>query len=244
MTLQRLDVLSRQPFYLSHPQKCPYLEGLAMKQIVTRLGDARDDDRLKLFSDLTAAGFRRSHDQVYRPACDACAACVPVRVVVGDFSPTKTQRRLLKKFPPARWEDKINEDEHYALFMRYQRARHAEGDMAAMTRHEFSQLAGSYGIHTRILCLRDDDKNLLAAMIVDVVDDGLSAVYSYYQPHDAGKGLGTALIVQLIRCAADAGKDFIYLGYWIKESKKMAYKSSFRPLQHLTGSGWQNLDKV
>lgn len=232
-------------FYLSGPLPCPYLPGRVERKLFTRLtGDTAMDTEIN--STLTRAGFRRSHDIVYRPACSECNACVPVRIPVKAFNPSRSLKRIAK----------INSDltlevcgaevtqEQYELFKSYQSARHPDSDMAHMDWPDFVNMLSEGEADTHIYQLRDANKKLLGAMITDHVGDGLSAVYSFFAPDEPRRSLGAQLILSLIDEALRRNLSYVYLGYWISSSRKMAYKARFQPIQALGAHGWDWLDLV
>ena len=227
-------------FYLSAPQPCPYLTDRLERKLFTVL-PPHPDDAIAVNHTLTEAGFRRSHNIVYRPACDTCRACTPIRVPIANFAPSRTQKRIftrnrdlyLRIVPPA------PSTEHYALFIEYQNARHRDGEMGGMSFHDFTAMLCEGTVDTHIHELRNADGTLMGAMIVDYVRDCYSAVYSFYKPNDGLRSLGTALILNLITEAGKNDLDYVYLGYWIAASPKMAYKARFGPFEILAPHGWQ-----
>lgn len=230
-------------FYLSGPLPCPYLPGQVERKLFTRLsGDVSAN--IEINGMLTRAGFRRSHDIAYRPACPACSACVPVRVPVRLFEPSRNLKRIAAHNRDLRLEIGNAEptDELYNLFLAYQQARHTDGDMALMGPDDFAQMLQEGEADTRLYSLRDKAGTLLASVIADPVNDGLSAVYSFYDPGAPKRSLGTQLILSLIGEMQRERLPYVYLGYWIEASRKMAYKSRFQPLQALTAQGWDWLD--
>ena len=231
-------------FYLSGPMPCPYLPGRIERKLFTRLtGNATTD--VEANAALTRAGFRRSHDIVYRPACPTCNACTPVRIPVRTFAPTRSLRKI-----SVRNRDLILEitgtevtDKQYKLFMRYQLARHPDSDMARMTQADFVAMLQEGAANTAIYQLREPGIDgvpgvLLGGIIVDNVKDGLSAVYSFFQPDVPRRSLGVQLILTLLAEAARQDMSHVYLGYWIASARKMAYKVRFQPLQALGHQGW------
>jgi arginine-tRNA-protein transferase len=228
-------------FYLSGPLPCPYLPDRVERKLFTRLTGEEGMDA-EINATLTRAGFRRSHDIVYRPACPGCNACVPVRVPVKSFKPSRSLKRIAA----------INRDlaveiagtnvtnEQYELFMAYQTARHPDSDMAHMARGEFVNMLHEGEADTHIYQLRKIKTGELAGgMITDHVNDGLSAVYSFFKPDEPRRSLGAQLILSLIGEAQRRTLSYVYLGYWIAESRKMAYKARFRPQQALGPQGWE-----
>lgn len=227
------------PFYLSGPLPCAYLPGHVERKLFTRLkGNPATDAEVN--ATLMRAGFRRSHDVVYRPACDSCNACVAVRVPVRLFMPSRSLKRVaaLNRDLTAHCVDTRVTPEQYDLFAKYQTARHPDSDMAFMPREEFFQMMRDSEAATCIYQLRKPDGTLLGAVITDRVTDGLSAVYSFFDPDEKQRSLGLQLILLLIEEARRAGLSYVYLGYWIAASRKMSYKGRFRPLQALGPQGW------
>ena len=235
---------------LSRPQRfffgtralpCPYLPGRVERKVVTDLSGPNAQD---LYERLTRAGFRRSHGLTYRPACPNCTACVPVRIVVGDFTISNNLKRIVRRNAALVAEDMaaIATMEQYRLFMRYQRARHAGGDMALMTFGDYRAMIEESPVDTRIVEFRDGEGTLIAAMLADRMSDALSAVYSFYAPEDERLSLGSYMILWLIEQAKLNGLAYVYLGYWIPESDKMGYKARFQPLEQLGAHGWTALE--
>ncbi len=226
-------------FYLSGPLPCPYLPDRVERKLFTRLtGDPSHDAEIN--GALTRAGFRRSHDIVYRPACPNCTACVPVRIPVRLFKHSRSLKRIAAANRDLRLElvgPDVTE-EQYSLFMAYQNARHPDSDMARMSRFEFVSMLREGEADTHIYQLRDKDNSLLGGIITDHVNDGLSAVYSFFAPGEARRSLGVQMILTLIGEAQRCGLSYVYLGYWISAARKMAYKARFRPLQALGPQGW------
>lgn len=226
-------------FYLSGPLPCPYLPDQVERKLFTRL---TDDSALnvEINAMLTRAGFRRSHDIAYRPACPNCNACTPVRVPVRLFNPSKNLKRITARNRDLRLEITSAEptDELFSLFTAYQNERHADSDMAQMSRDDFAQMLQQGDAETQLFCLRDPDGRLLACVLADPVSDGLSAVYSFYAPDQPKRSLGTQLILSLIEEMRRERQPYVYLGYWIEKSRKMSYKARFQPLQALGPQGW------
>ena len=228
-------------FYLSGPLPCPYLPDRVERKLFTRLtGEVAPDAEIN--ATLTRAGFRRSHDIVYRPACPSCNACVPVRVPVKSFKPSRSLKRIasINRDLAVEIAGTNITDEQYALFMAYQSARHPDSDMARMSRSEFIHMLHEGEADTHIYQLRKiKTGELVGCAITDHVNDGLSAVYSFFTPDEPRRSLGAQLILSLISKAARQGLSYVYLGYWIAASRKMAYKARFRPLQALGPQGWE-----
>ena len=229
-----------QFFYTTAPLPCPYVAGRTERKVVTEI---TGPDAESLHDRLSRAGFRRSHNIAYAPVCPSCQACVPIRIPVTEFRPDRTLRKLIRLNAgldgfevPARATA-----EQFQLFQRYQQARHGEGDMATMSFYDYRAMVEDTPIETFIVEFRDDDDRLLGACLGDRLSDGLSAVYSYYAPEHERRSLGTYAILWLIERAKSLGLGYVYLGYWVAESRKMAYKARFKPSEILAGGAWRRL---
>jgi arginine-tRNA-protein transferase len=229
-----------QFFYTTAPLPCPYLAGRTERKVVTEITGPDAD---ALHDRLSRAGFRRSHNIAYAPVCPSCQACVPIRIPVATFQPDRTLRRisranaLLEGFDvPSRATA-----EQFQLFQRYQQARHGDGDMAAMSFYDYRAMVEDTPIETFIVEFRDPDDCMVGACLADKLGDGLSAVYSFFAPGLEKRSLGTYTILWLIERARALGLPYVYLGYWVPESRKMAYKSRFRPAEVLAGGSWRML---
>lgn len=224
-------------FYRTSSQPCPYLDGFIERKVITELGGAAPQ---ALYNNLSRAGFRRSHQLAYRPACPTCTACLPVRVDVAGF----VQGRSIKRLATANADLMVEtvgphgSVEQFRLFTRYQLARHAESDMANMGFSDYRAMIEDSPVSTRLVTLRERTGNLVGVCLTDDLDDGASAVYSFYDPDQPKRSLGTWLVVELIRRAQALGRPYVYLGYWIAGSRKMAYKTRFQPLEALGANGW------
>lgn len=231
---------SRRSFFGTRPRPCPYLDGLVERKVVAELpaSGARAP-----FERLSRAGFRRSRRYVYRPACPGCDACVPVRIVAPEFAATRSQRRVEKRNADLGVADlpAAATAEQYRLFSGYQRRRHGDGDMSLMTFADYRAMVEDSPVESRALEFRYPDGSLAAVMLMDRMEDALSAVYSFFDPEAGGRGLGTYMILWMARRARALGLRHVYLGYWIAGSPKMAYKARFRPLEALDGDGWRPL---
>lgn len=229
----------RLGFYLTPDHPCSYLEGRAARTVFAD-PDARPDRHAQ--SVLAAHGFRRSGRYIYRPACAGCSACVPVRIPVAAFRPDRAQRRnrlrnadLQVRATPTEFRR-----EHLDLYNRYQAWRHPDGGMLAADAERYLEYFTSPWSDTWFHELRAGPE-LLGLTICDRLDDGLSAVYTYYSPEHAARGLGTFAVLWLVEEARRLGLTWVYLGYWIESSPKMAYKSRFRPLQAFRDGRWLDL---
>jgi len=229
-----------QFFYTTAPLPCPYLPGRTERKIVTELSGTEAE---ALHERLSRAGFRRSHNIAYAPVCPGCQACVPIRVVSEEFMPDRTQRRILR----ANADLTVSEmparatAEQFTLFQRYQKNRHADGDMAAMGYYDYRAMIEDTPISTGILEFRDARDRLLGACLTDWLADGLSAVYSFFDTDEDKRSLGTFAVLWLIGRARSLGLPYVYLGYWVPESRKMAYKARFRPSEILMSGAWHRL---
>lgn len=230
-----------QAFHVLPETPCPYLEKRNERKLFT---DLATPGGRRLYDDLSRAGFRRSHRFAYRPACTDCQACVPVRIDAARFRPGGSLRRVRRRNADLWAQERPARatGEHYRLFARYVDARHGEGDMAAMTFADYQAMIEETVLDTRLHELRNADGRLMAVALVDWLDDGPSAVYSFFEPRAEDRSLGSQVILQLIDEALCSGLPYVYLGYWIAETRKMAYKTRFRPLQALGPKGWYVLE--
>ena len=239
-------------FYLTSPSPCPYLPGREERKVFTHLVGRR---AIALNDALTASGFRRSQTIAYRPACEDCSACVSVRVLVDEFSFTRNMRRVLE----------ANRDlvgaplaarptsEQYSLFRGYLDSRHSAGGMADMNVLDYTMMIEDSHVETRLVEYRrrgpDTAINgrgtgpLLAVCLTDVLTDGLSMVYSFYDHEHAERSLGTFMILEHIERARRLGLPYLYLGYWVEGSRKMSYKARYLPQERLGMNGWARVER-
>ena len=227
-------------FRHSSPMPCPYLPDRVERQLYAELGGPAPSE---IFRRLSLAGFRRSHHIVYRPACPGCRRCVPVRADAENFRWTPSWRRIMRRNADLVAQDVGLDitDEQYRLFRRYVRSRHGGGDMAVMDRSDYSSMVLSSPIDTGLVEFRDGAGELVAACLTDRLPDGLSAVYSFFNTALNRRSLGSFMVLWLIEEAQRQTLRHVYLGYWIEDSPKMAYKARFRPLQAFGPDGWADL---
>jgi arginyl-tRNA--protein-N-Asp/Glu arginylyltransferase len=228
-------------FYLSRPAPCPYLPGREEQMVFTDLASA--DDPVALHDQLSRAGFRRSQAIAYKPNCRGCGACVPVRVPVLGFRATRSQRRLARRNQGVEGRElpAAALSEHFQLFRRYIRSRHGDGGMAGMSFDDYRAMVQESPVSTRLIEFRDRAGALYGVCLTDALDDGLSLVYSFFEPERADDSPGSFIIMWHIEQALKRGLPFVYLGYWIDGSRKMAYKANFRPVEALGPEGWRAL---
>jgi len=229
-------------FYLTAPSPCPYLPGQEERKVFTHLVGERAGELNDL---LTHGGFRRSQSIAYRPACDGCTSCVSVRVRVDSFIWTRAFRRTLLRNRDITGESIRAKAtaEQYSLFRAYIDSRHGDGGMVDMTVLDFSAMVDDSFVNSRIVEYRLASPTggrgpLVAAVLTDRLDDGLSMIYSFYEPELASRGLGTFMILDHIQRTLRFGLPYLYLGYWVDGSPKMNYKAKFRPQERLTPDGW------
>jgi arginine-tRNA-protein transferase len=198
----------------------------------------------KLNDSLSKQGFRRSQNVLYRPSCSDCAACMSARINVAEFTASRSQRKTQKKnlHLERRATSPWATEEQYELFRRYLDARHADGGMADMDVFEFAAMVEETPIRSRVIEYLDRDTGqLIAVCLTDMLDDGLSMVYSFYDPDHTAQSLGTWMILDHIEIAREAGLPYVYLGYWVPGSEKMGYKAKFDALEIYRGGVWQPL---
>lgn len=234
-----MAALSDIKLFATHPHECSYLPD---REATTVFIDPEETVDKQLYQHLSSMGFRRSGAHVYRPHCQNCDSCIPVRIPVNLFLPNRRQKRCLKanKSVELRITEHIDTDEHYSLYEDYINARHKDGDMYPATRAQYDGfLTSEWGI-TQFIELRLEEK-LIGVMVCDQLNDGLSAVYTFFDPNYPKRSLGVFAILSQIELAKSLNLKYLYLGYWIKESPKMAYKSEYRPLELLVEKRWRLL---
>ncbi|HEY8036762.1 MAG TPA: arginyltransferase [Methylobacter sp.] len=229
------------PLLVTAPHPCSYLEGeLAQSAFVVPSFGLNTN----IYSQLIAHGFRRSGDEVYRPHCTQCSQCVPVRLPVAQFKPNRNQKRCLQKNQQttAIIKPAVFEQAHYDLYLRYQNHRHAEGNMAKSSPDEYIRFLGSSWCDTRFIEFSIADE-LAAVAIVDCVDDGLSAVYTFFDQKFSSYSLGVYAVLWQRDYAQQQGLEWLYLGFWIADCQKMNYKDQYQPLQGFIDQQWDFLKK-
>jgi leucyl-tRNA---protein transferase len=225
-------------FFLTVPRPCAYLDG---RQAVSVVADPEARLNPALYSDLALRGFRRSGADVYRPACPGCDACVPLRIPVP-YSPNRSQERVLRRNRAVQIEILPAEfrDDHFQLYRRYLAARHPHGGMAETNADQYREFLISCWSKTVFIEFREDGR-LLAVAVTDLLDDALSAVYTFFDPAEAGRSLGTFAILSQMNIAERARLRWTYLGYWINACDNMRYKARFKPHEVLRDGRWQRV---
>ena len=226
-------------FYVTAPQSCPYLDGRKERKLFTAL---QGEGAQRLNDSLSKQGFRRSQNVLYRPACAECSACLSARINIDDFTMTRSQRKTLKRNAglERRATSPWATEEQYALFRRYLEHRHADGGMADMDTFEFAAMIEETPIRTRVVEYTDcETGDLVAVCLTDVLDDGGSMVYSFYDPDRPRDSLGTYIILDHIEIARENRLPHVYLGYWVPGSAKMGYKAAFSGLEVYVNGGWE-----
>lgn len=234
-------------FFVTAPSPCPYIPGRTERKVFTELKGA---DAVEMNEALSRIGFRRSQNVVYRPSCDGCSACVSVRVLADRFKPSGSQKRLLKRHADLEVTacEPWSTEEQFDLLQRYLGRRHPGGGMAAMDAYDFADMVEQTPVDTIVVEYREPSVDgrpgrLVGACLTDKQSDGLSMVYSFFEPEDARRsGLGTFIILDHIIRAARATLPFVYLGYWIDGCERMDYKTRFQPVERLGAGGWRSVE--
>ena len=227
-------------YYSTAAYPCSYLTG---ERAISQVATPPQLITSEIYGELVRQGFRRSGVFTYRPRCASCSACIPVRLPVARFAPSRSQRRCRKAHGAlqARELPLAYVAEHYQLYRRYQAARHAGGGMDHDDHEQYANFLLQSGVDTRLIEFTENGV-LRMASIIDVLGDGLSSVYTFYDPDLPGASLGTfSILWQIAQCAAN-DLPYLYLGYWIRDSRKMAYKARFRPIEGLIDGIWRELD--
>lgn len=225
-------------FYVTAPSPCPYLEGKVERKVFTEL---KPGDGPALNEALGRVGFRRSQSVVYRPACEGCSACVSVRIRAQDFIPSRSQKRVIRRNTDLSVKIRPPEitDEQFELLETYLLERHRDGSMADMQIEEYRDMVESTTVPTVVIEYRRMiDDELVGIALSDELSDGMSMVYSFFNPQLSERSLGTLMILDHIERVRAANKSYVYLGYWVEGSRKMDYKRRFQPLERLGPEGW------
>ncbi len=224
------------PLYLSVENDCEYLSGSKSRLVFVARDFPMTSD---VYSQLAGKGLRRSGEMVYGPKCDHCSACIPVRIPVRDFSPSRSQRRALTKnadlsvsLQPPKFDR-----ECFVLYSRYLEARHSDGSMAGSTPDDFVRFLSSPWSSTEFIEFRLS-KKLVCVAVVDYLNNALSSVYTFFDPDCSNRSLGTFSILWQIQAAKERGLEWLYLGFWIQQCQKMAYKNLFRPIEAYQNGAW------
>ncbi len=232
----RYHLLHSLRFLIAPEHECSYLEN---KEAATLFVDPQTEVDNEVYSILAELGFRRSGEHIYRPRCPQCNACISVRINVDDFSPSRSQRRNLKTNSDLilDYHDARLNDEHFALYKKYMAFRHPGSSMDDDIPEHYVRMMRASWCNTRLIEIRDKNK-LLAVAINDMLTDGVSAVYTFFDPDESKRGLGIYAILQQIEIAKQTNKSFVYLGYWIEQCEKMAYKNNYSALEYFNGHRW------
>jgi len=240
MTLLNDLPLQRLQFYVTAPYSCGYLENRQAQSLMATPTQLIDTP---MYSDLIQMGFRRSGNFTYRPHCENCNACVPVRLLVDSFQPSRSQRRA--------WKQHVNltttaqgldfSEEHYALYCAYQRSRHSGGGMDADDRNQYRNFLMQSSVDSVLVEFREEGA-LRMVSVVDCLTEGLSAVYTFYDCNQPSASYGTFNVMWLAEWCRTRKRPYLFLGYWIADSRKMAYKTKFMPLEGLVKGEWQRLE--
>jgi len=232
-----LTDLTTLKLYATRPHACSYLPG---EDATTVFIDPTATIDAAVYSDLSRYGFRRSGSHVYRPHCETCHACIPIRLLTQEFKPNRAQKRCQKTNSDLiiTFVDSIDTDEHYSVYERYINDRHSDGDMFPPSRGQYTDFLTAEWGATRYIEMRSAEGELLAVAVTDFLDHGLSAVYSFFSPQAAKRSLGSFAVLHQIQLAQEKKLPYLYLGYWIRKCQKMSYKTLFQPYQVMVGQNW------
>jgi len=230
-------------FFVTAPQECPYLENQEERKLFTQIELSNAN---QINNTLSKQGFRRSQNVLYRPSCSKCCSCLSARISLENHVVSKSQRRLIKtNFDLTRTliAPKAN-DEQYNLFLRYINVRHITGGMTEMDYFEYSSMLEETRVKSVLVEYRNNHGDLLGACLTDILDDGLSMVYSFYEPSIMKNSLGSYMILDHVKLSKELKLNYVYLGYWVKGSPKMNYKANFSGLELFINSKWVSLEKL
>jgi leucyl-tRNA---protein transferase len=231
--------LSTIKLFATHPHPCSYLEG---QEATTVFVDPEANIDPQLYTQLSQLGFRRSGSHLYRPQCQQCQACISCRIAISDFKPNRSQKRCWQKNQDLSIQiaTSIDTQEHYALYASYIESRHKDGDMHPPSQEQYKAFLTREWNLTQYLELRHDER-LIGVAVCDYLEDGLSAVYTFYAPDEEHRSLGKFAVLLQIEKTRQLGLSYLYLGYWIKNCAKMNYKTQYRPLELLINRRWMRL---
>ena len=241
--MEHLDIEDYK-FYKSHPFSCSYIENNTEQRIFVKLDNSKKSN--SLFNNLMANGFRRNLDHMYLPVCENCQSCVSSRINMHGFEFSKSNKRILRKNIDTYHIKKKNEIDldRYKLFIKYTNFKHSKGQMKNMSFEEFKSFVYESPVETKILDFFNIKNNLIGTILLDVLKDGLSAVYSFYDPNLNKNSLGKLMILKAIMEVERLKLDYLYLGFWIKESQKMNYKLNFNNLELFKNGNWEKKELI
>ena len=230
-------------FFVTASQECPYLENQNERKLFTPISKKNGD---LVNNTLSKQGFRRSQNVLYRPACTDCVACLSARISTRKFIISRSQKRLLKsnKYIFRECNQPKANTEQFNLFTKYINTRHKAGGMSGMDYSEYKTMIEETFVNTRLMHYRNKEGELLGTCLTDILDDGLSMVYSFYNSNAKYKSLGTYMILDHIKFAQETNQDYVYLGYWVKGSLKMDYKASFSETEVFVKNNWVQLKNI
>lgn len=232
--------LSELRFFTTPAHDCSYLEG---KQAITLFADPLAKIDKDLYSSLSSVGFRRSGTHIYRPYCQTCTACIPVRIPVAQFEARRRHKRVLQANQDVKviTREPLLTEEYFSLYDDYISERHDDGDMYPASRDQFQSFLVDGRPEASFFEFRDSQK-LLAVAVADELNDGLSAIYTFFDPSERTRSLGVFAILWLIEHAVELELEYLYLGYWIKQCQKMSYKMDYKPIELYVNNSWIRLD--
>ena len=238
MEIKTKNILDNSIYLITKTAPCPYITGRFEKRIATDISY-----NSSIYDELAINGFRRVENWMYRPACDNCNACKSYRVIIDKFKLTKSLKRIVNNLNNLNIKiiNNTATDEHYKLFKKYQSQRHTDGSMSHMTEDDFISMIEISSVETCLMEFRDNFRNLLGVILIDIHQKTLSAVYSFFNPDYSKYGLGNFMIAKCLMYGKDKNYKYLYLGYYIEEVSSMAYKIRFKPGQMLEGDNWKNL---